>query len=181
MKRFLSLLLVLLGVAPALCHAQMASAPASVSAASLPAGVLHREQAGAILPATVFFKGQTAAIQARNSGGIKFGDGKLLLAGLVDSSGYASSVQEVYQAYLLVETPILFGGQRLPAGAYGFGFLPDSHAVVMDIGGTTLLRVATAHDADLRRPMPLQILDDAAGHGYKLYLGRSYVTITAAQ
>ncbi|WP_146072005.1 hypothetical protein [Bryocella elongata] len=142
---------------------------------------MHREQAGAALPATVFFRGQTAPIQARNSAGIKFPGGKLFLATLVDTSGYASTVQEMYQAYLIVEQPVLFGGQHLGPGAYGFGFVTGDQAVVMDIGGATLLHAPTLHDEAMKRPVPLQIVEDSATHQYRLYLGRTFVTIAAGE
>jgi hypothetical protein len=181
MKRLIMALSVVLCAASILVPAQMPAPATARSAASLPVGVLHREQAAAILPATVYFQGQTAAIQARNSAGIKLPDGKLILAALVDSSGYASSVQEVYQGYLIVERTVLFGGRRLPAGIYGFGFIDGKHGVVMDVGGNILLSVPTMHDAEITRPMPLQFVEDTVTHQYRLYLGRTFVKLAAGE
>jgi hypothetical protein len=141
--------------------------------------VLTRDQAGAILPATVFFRGQTASTQARNSAGLRLPNGKLVLIAVVDTSGYSSALQQTYQAYLLTEVPLLFGGQRLAPGAYGFGFVANDKATVMDLGGNELLRVATAHDAALTRPNPLQLLPESAG--FRLYMGRSYVTLAPSE
>ena len=144
-------------------------------------GLLNREQAGSLLPATVFYHGQVAPVQARNSAGLRLPGGKLLLVTLVDTSGYASSVQQTYQGYLLTEIPLRLGDQTLPAGAYGFGFLAGDQMVVLDIGGTEQLRTATTRDAQLRRPTPLQLLTDpSAANRYRLYLGRSFVTLEAA-
>lgn len=145
------------------------------------AGLLNREQAGQLLPATVFYHGQVAPIQARNSAGLRLPGGKLLLVALVDTSGYASSVQQTYQGYLLTEIPLRLGDQTLPAGAYGFGFLAGDQMAVLDLGGTELLRTATTRDAQLRRPTPLQMLTDpSAANRYRLYLGRSFVALEAA-
>ncbi len=138
-------------------------------------GVLNRDQASAIFPANVFFRGQSAPIQGRNSAGIRLASGKLVLMALVDTSGYSSAVQEKYQAYLLTEVPLILGGQRLAPGAYGFGFLGDNHMVVMDIGGNVLMTTSTTRDDALSRPNPLQVV--AAGNGFRLYLGRSNVTL----
>lgn len=171
---------VLLCAAPAAAPAQMPAAPASGTAASLPTGVLHREQAGALMPPAVFYSGQSATVQARNSGGIKFPGGKLMLTAMVDTSGYSTAVQQTYQAYLLVETPILVGGKKLAAGAYGYGFIDGHKVVVMDIGGTRVLESATTHDDSLKRPTPLQVLEGPGGHGFRLYLGREYVEIVPA-
>src|ERR1700748_1140931 len=68
------------------------------SPASSPATALHAIEAQKMFPASVFFKGQTAPIQGRNSGGVRLPDKKLVLFSLVDNSGYSSQVQERYQA-----------------------------------------------------------------------------------
>jgi hypothetical protein len=142
--------------------------------------VLNRDQASAILPPTVFFRGQSASIQARNSAGLRVADGKLVLMAIVDTSGYSSSIQQTYQAYLLTEVPLSIAGQKLQPGAYGFGFIAGDKMAVMDIGGNEVLRVATTRDQSLARPTPLQILPDSAAGTFKLYLGRSYVPLSPA-
>jgi hypothetical protein len=55
------------------------------------------------IPATYFFRGQSAPVQLRNSAGISAPDGKLVLTGLLDTSGYAASVQAKYQRFLITE------------------------------------------------------------------------------
>jgi hypothetical protein len=142
--------------------------------------VLNHEQASAILPPAVFYRGQSASTQGRNSGGLKLPDGKLVLFTIVDTSGYSSSVQETYQAYLLTEVPLTIGGQMLQPGAYGFGFVAGDKMVIMDIGGNQILSEATMHDEGLKRPTPLQVLPDSSGGAYRLYLGRSFVTFSPA-
>lgn len=143
--------------------------------------VLTREQASTIMPATVFFRGQTATIQQRNSSGLRIAETKLVLAALVDTSGYSSAIQQTYQAYLLTEVPLMLGGQSLGPGAYGFGFVTGEKMIVMDIGGSEVLRASTTHDQRLARPNPLQILPDQAPGIYRLYLGRSYVTLSPGE
>ena len=76
-----------------------------------------------IFPDRVFFRGQSAPVQLRNTGGVHFADDLYVLAGLVDSSGYSTSIREKYQAYLINEVTLEMGGQTLKPGAYGFGFL----------------------------------------------------------
>jgi len=142
--------------------------------------VLTAQEAAKILPDAVFFRGQSAPIQARNSGGVQFAKDAFFLVTLVDTAGYSSSVQEKYQAYLITETPIDIGGHRLEPGAYGCGFLAADAFVVMDIGGHNLFSVPSAKDADLRRPTPLQVLPSPGGAGYRLYIGRDYVSFAQA-
>lgn len=162
-----------------------AALQAQTTAATAKVGILNREQAGAILPEKVFYRGLSAPIQARNSGGVRFADSKLVLTALVDTSGYSTAVKETYQAYLITEVPLMLGDQKLAPGAYGFGFIgsgkADDKMVVMDLGANQLFTTTTTRDAALPRPNPLQILPDAGSASrYRLYLGRSYVTFEAA-
>src|SRR5271157_1780770 len=64
-----------------------------------------------LLPEKVYYKGQSATTQLRNSAGVKFADGAYLLATMVDTSGYSTSVAAKYQAYFITEEPIKIGGQ----------------------------------------------------------------------
>jgi len=140
--------------------------------------VLTATAAAKLLPDAVFFRGQSAPIQARNSGGVQFGKDAFLLISLVDTAGYSSSVQEKYQAYLITETAIDVEGHRLEPGAYGCGFLATNTFVVMDIGGHDLFSVRSSKDTDLRRPTPLQVLPSPGGAGFRLYIGRDFVNFT---
>jgi len=139
------------------------------------ARALTAPEAAKFLPGTVFFRGQSAPIQARNSGGVQFAKDALLLVTLVDTAGYSSSVQEKYQAYLITEASIYIGGHRLQPGAYGCGFVAGDTFVVMDIGGHDLFSAHSAKDPTLHRPTPLQVLPAPNGTGYRLYVGRDYV------
>jgi hypothetical protein len=130
-----------------------------------------------LLPASVYYKGQSATTQLRNSGGVKFADGSFVLATMVDTSGYSTSVAAKYQAYFITEVPLKVGGQSLPAGIYGVGFVADNNFVVTDVGAHDVLTVNTGDDAGLKRPTPLQVIADPAG-GFRLYSGRRYVVFT---
>jgi hypothetical protein len=132
-----------------------------------------------VLPDKVFFRGQVASVQARNSGGIHFGDDAYVLAALVDSSGYSTDIRQKYQGYLMTEAPLEIAGQKLPAGAYGFGFVGGKF-LVMDLGAHDLLSVAAAKDSDIKRPVPLQVVSISPGK-YRLYAGREYVELGRAQ
>jgi len=58
-----------------------------LSATEPSAGVLDAEDLRKAVPASYFFRGQSASVQLRNSAGFRTPDGKLVLAGLVDTSG----------------------------------------------------------------------------------------------
>jgi hypothetical protein len=130
-----------------------------------------------LLPASVYYKGQSATTQLRNSGGVKFADGSFVLATLVDTSGYSTSVAAKYQAYFITETPVKIGGESLPAGIYGVGFVADNKFVVTDVGAHDVLTVASGNDDGIKRPTPLKVTRDPAG-GFRLYAGRRYVVFT---
>jgi hypothetical protein len=127
-----------------------------------------------LFPATVYYDGQSAPAQLRNSGGVKFSDGHYVLASLVDTSGYSSSLTSKYQGYLITEVPLTIAGKHLAPGAYGIGFVAEDKFVVTDLGGNTLLSEPSKTDSGLARPRPLQITADQAG-GFRLNAGRRYV------
>src|SRR5437868_3032725 len=121
MKRFATFLVLL----PFLLLAfQLRPVPA-VNAGGRPAGQEAVLKAADITPKLfpehVFFRGQVAPAQLRNTGGVHFADDLYLLAGLVDSSGYSPAIKEKYQGYLLSEVNLEIGGQALKPGAYVFG------------------------------------------------------------
>jgi hypothetical protein len=134
-----------------------------------------------IFPEMVFFRGQVAPAQMRNTGGVHFADDSYVLAGLVDSSGYSSGIREKYQGYLLSEVTLEIGGQTLRPGAYGFGFITGGKFLVMDLGANDVLQGTSQHDADLKRPVPLQVAASSAAGTYRLFSGRDYVEFHRAK
>jgi hypothetical protein len=170
------------GTAPVLRIAERAAqvqSPARTETPVAPGSLFSSEQIAGLLPATVYFQGKTAPLQLRNAAGTSFGKDAIVWASLVDSSGYSSSVQERYQFYLVSEAPLRFGDVRLPAGAYGGGFLGDRF-VIMDLGGHTLGEGPVETDAKLSRPRPLQMaVDPASGasSSVRLYLGRHWILL----
>lgn len=154
----------------------------AVAVAVVPAGalaeggdtVLKPADTQKLLPASVFYKGQSAPTQLRNSGGVKFSDGYYVLATLVDTSGYSSDVASKYQGYFITEVPLKIGGQDLPAGAYGIGFIGGDKVAITDVGAHDVLSLNSATDEGMKRPLPLQVATDPGG-GFRLYAGRRYV------
>jgi len=148
----------------------------AVGLATASAQVLTAEQVKKAAPTSFFFAGQNAAAQLRNTAGLKNSAGKLVLAGLVDTSGYATALAEKYQGFLITEIKLSFDGGTLDPGAYGFGF-KDGKFMVMNVGGTDVLSIASQNDDKLQHPVPLKIEKDGAQ--YRLYAGRKYVVVKA--
>jgi hypothetical protein len=138
-------------------------------------GVLSPDEVRKVTPATYFFRGQSATVQMRNSAGFSVTGGKLVLAGLVDTSGYASDVQAKYQGLLITEVKLSIEGTDLPPGQYGFGFSQEGKFLVMDVGANDLFSVAGKMDEKLAHPVPLKIVEGTSG--YRLYAGRKFVSL----
>lgn len=160
-----------------------ASTPASTSSAASaqPTGILPAAAAEKLLPPAILFKSQLAPVQARNSGVMRLPSGALLIASLVDNSGYSSGVRERFQFFLYTEVPLqLTASKLLPVGFYGAGFLADNTMVVLDVAGHDVMTAPTMTDAAMKRPRPLQIMNDPASGENRLYLGRSYIVLQTA-
>ena len=119
-----------LGVAAALALAVLASPEHMLAQGG--DTILKPADTQKLLPASVYYKAQSAPTQLRNSTGVKFADGFYLLATMVDTSGVFSDVAAKYQAYFITEIPIKIGGQNLPAGIYGIGFVGGGKFIVTD-------------------------------------------------
>ncbi|MBV8631460.1 MAG: hypothetical protein JOZ83_11080 [Silvibacterium sp.] len=163
---------------------QQITAQTQSSATSQPEAVLHPADLAKILPGSVFFRGQSATTQGRNSGGVRYADGYFTFAALVDNSGYSTGIQEKYQAYFITEVPITIGGHTLAPGAYGTGIVKNGGGpqfVVLDIGAHDLFTTGAVNDAKLHRPTPLQVIADDGPGKYRLYFGRNYVEFERAK
>jgi len=143
-------------------------------AADQPAGVLSSEDVKSVAPASYFYRGQSASVQMRNSAGIRTKDQKYILAGLVDTSGYAADIAQKYQGLFITEVKIHVEGSDLAPGEYGFGFTGDKF-VITDVGANDVLSVDSKHEDGLKRPVPLKIVEESGA--YRLYAGRKYVTL----
>lgn len=147
------------------------------SAAPAQTKILTPQDVGSLMPHSVFFRGQTASVQLRNTFGLRFADGAIVLAGLVDNSGYATAIQQKYQGYILSETALTINGETLPAGAYGFGFVANNVFVVMNLGAHDVLQVTSKTDATMLHPRPLQLAAGTHPGSYRLYEGRTFISI----
>jgi hypothetical protein len=146
-----------------------------LSAQQLKPGLLSNDVLKKVVPGTYFFRGQSAPVQLRNSAGFSVPGGKLVLTGLLDTSGYAADVQAKYQGFLITEVKLNIEGSELAPGEYGFGFSKDGKFLMMDVGANDLFSVASRMDDKLPHPVPLKIVED--GGAYRLYAGRNWVSL----
>ncbi len=138
--------------------------------------VLSGAELTRVVPPGFYFQGQSAPTQMRNAAAARFGADRYLIAGLVDTSGYAADVRAKYQGFLITDSPVAINGTALATGAYGFGFGSDAKMNVLDLAGNQVLSLSTTKDSELKRPRPLMMTKSA--DGIRLYGGKDYVTIS---
>src|ERR1700732_1589830 len=148
----------------------------SLALAQAGAQIRTGDQVKKLAPNSYYFAGQSAAVQVRNTAGLKNSAGKVVLAGGVETLGYFTAIKEKYQGFLCTETKLSFEGATLDPGEYGFGF-KDGKFIVMNVAATDLFSIASANDDSLKHPVPLKFEKD--GGGYRLYAGRKYVVVKA--
>ena len=139
------------------------------------AGVFGTEEIKKLTPPSFFFDGQSAQVQVRNTAGFRTAAGKTVLVGLMDTSGYASDVQQKFQGFFITETKLDIGGKSLSPGEYGFGFTKDGKFFILDVAADDVLSIAASTDDKVAHPVPLKIVAD--GGAYKLYNGRKWVAV----
>lgn len=141
------------------------------------ATVLARDELTRIVPPGFYFQGLSAPTQMRNTAAVRFGSKHYVIAGLVDTSGYAADVRAKYEGFFITDAPVEINGSTLGTGAYGFGFTDDGKMQILDLAGNQILSTSTTKDSGLKRPRPLMMTK--AAEGVRFYSGKDYVVITA--
>jgi hypothetical protein len=124
-----------------------------------------------------YLEGNAIPVQKRNTVVLKGTDGKRLVLGLIDTTGYSAEIQAKYVGMIIVERKATVGGAALGPGAYGFGLHKPTppegpgHLMVYDVGGTKVAEVPAQFDKALVQPQPLQYTNG------RLYVGRHWVEV----
>jgi hypothetical protein len=137
--------------------------------------ILAGAELSRVVPPGFYFQGLSAPTQMRNSAAARLGTSRYVIAGLVDTSGYAADVRAKYEGFLITDSAITINGSRLGTGAYGFGFGNDGKLNILDLAGNEILSVSTTKDNQIKRPRPLMMT--RAGNNIRLYSGRDYAVI----
>jgi hypothetical protein len=139
--------------------------------------ILAGAEANRIVPPGFYFQGQSAPTQMRNSAVARFGSKRYVIAGLVDTAGYAAEIRAKYQGFFITDSPIKINGSELAPGAYGFGFSNDGKLNILDLTNKEVLSVSSTKDNALKRARPLMMTK--SDDGVRLYAGKDYVVLTA--
>lgn len=138
--------------------------------------VISGDSLSKIVPTSFYFAGQSAETQMRNTAAAKIGENRIIIAGMVDTSGYSTEISGKYEGFFITDSPVKFGNKNLNTGAYGFGFAADGKIKVFDLSSKEILWTITKSDNEMKRPRPLQMMSEAKG--IRLYKGKTYVLIT---
>src|SRR3954467_11569422 len=95
--------------------------------------VLSDKDAAAAIPTSFYFAGQSAPTQIRNAAAARIGKDRLVIAGMVDTSGYSTEISGKYEGFFITDSPVKIGDKTLGTGAYGFGFSSDGKLRIFDI------------------------------------------------
>src|SRR5437660_11715804 len=134
--------------------------------------VLAGAELSRVVPPGFYFRGLSAPTQMRNSAAARLGKSRYVIAGLVDTSGYAADVRARYEGCLITDSAITISGSDLGTGAYGFGLGNDGKLNILDLAGNEIISVSTTKDNQMKRPRPLMMT--RSGNGIRLYSGRDY-------
>ncbi len=137
--------------------------------------ILTGPELARVVPPGFYFQGLAAPTQMRNTAAVRFGTSRHVIAGLVDTSGYAADVRARYEGFLITDSAITIDGKQLGTGAYGFGFSNDGKLNVLDLAGNEILSVSTTRDNQMKRPRPLMMT--RSGNEIRLYSGKDYAVI----
>ena len=137
--------------------------------------VLAGAELSRVVPPGFYFQGLSAPTQMRNSAAARFGKSRYVIAGLVDTSGYAADVRARYEGFLITDSAITINGSDLGTGAYGFGFGNDGKLNILDLAGNEIISVSTTKDNQMKRPRPLMMI--RSGNNIRLYSGRDYAVV----
>ncbi len=137
--------------------------------------ILTGEELNKVVPAGFYYEGLAAPTQMRNAVAVRFGEKRHVIAALVDTSGYASSIREKYEGFFITDLKITVGRAEVAPGAYGFGFTADNKMNIFDVGGNQLHTIVAVRDNELKAPRMIQVVK--SGEQIRLYRGRNYVVI----
>jgi hypothetical protein len=128
-----------------------------------------------VVPPGFYFQGLSAPTQIRNAAAARLGTNRYVIAGLIDTAGYAADVRAKYEGFFITDSAITINGSELAPGAYGFGFSDNGKLNILDLAGNQVLSVSTTKDSSLKRPRPLTMIK--SGNDVRLYSGRDYAVI----
>jgi hypothetical protein len=137
-----------------------------------------------IVPKDFVLEENAIPAEKRNSVLALTPSGGRVIAGLLDTSGYSSQVQEKYLGMLISEGNLEVCGHEVGTGSYGFGLAKAPGAaqekaskfMLYNQAGKKVVECTADWDAKLKSPRPLQVVVTGGGTA-RLYVSRSWVEL----
>lgn len=133
------------------------------------------------VPDRFYLETNAIPVQKRNAAFLRTPGGSHILFALLDTSGYASSVQTKYKGMIITEGKVSVEGAMLSAGSYGFGIDPSTEKsteaakfTLYNQAGEKIAVFAAKRDTQIKQPVPLQVVIEKGGAA-RLYLGRDWI------
>lgn len=136
-----------------------------------------------IVPGNFVLEENAIPVEKRNSVLVITPSGARMVAGLLDTSGYTSQVQEKYLGMLVTEGNVEVCSKRIEVGSYGFGLAKLPGAAegkaerfnLYNQAGHRVAECTAKWDSKLRTPRPLQVV--TSGGTARFYMGRNWVEL----
>jgi len=135
------------------------------------------------VPKDFYLEGNAIPTEKRNAVLVKTPAGARAVFALIDTAGYASSIQAKYVGMLIAEGDITLCGHKVPVGSYGFGWMLPGTGVnapgefsLYDQAGSQIAKCRADRQGDLKQPRPLQVIVAADGSA-RLYHGKHYIVL----
>jgi hypothetical protein len=133
------------------------------------------------VPKDFYLEGNAIPTEKRNAILVKTPGGARAVFALIDTTGYAASITAKYVGMIVTEGDLTVCGHKLGVGSYGFGWaLPGTGVdapgkfALYNQAGAPVADCTAERFADLKRPLPLQVIVAADGSA-RLYHGKHYV------
>jgi hypothetical protein len=138
------------------------------------------------VPKDFYLEGNAIPVEKRNSVLALTPSGARLVAGLIDTTGYSSEVQQKYIGMIISEGSLDVCGKRVGLGSFGFGLSKAAAASGRQEGpakfhlynqaGHEVASCGAPWDAKAEHPRPLDLVPGSGGSA-RLYLGRNWVEL----
>jgi len=135
------------------------------------------------MPKDFYLEGNAIPTEKRNAAMVKTPAGARAIFALIDTSGYASSVQAKYVGMIITEGDITLCGHKIGVGSYGFGWELPATGVeasgkfsLYNQAGAAVAGCTAERHGDLKMPRPLQVVVAKDGTA-RLYHGKHYIAL----
>ncbi|HTQ52973.1 MAG TPA: hypothetical protein VMI94_00845 [Bryobacteraceae bacterium] len=135
------------------------------------------------VPKDFYLEGNAIPTEKRNAVLVKTPAGTRALFALIDTTGYAASVQSKYVGMIITEGDLTVCGHKIGVGSYGFGWeLPGTGVdqpgkfSLYNQAGAPLADCTAPRQGALKMPRPLQLVVAKDGAA-RLYHGKHYIAL----